>query len=99
MLSRGVLQVDENNVPSDKLTGGSLVTCEEIGSSASTVQDAMDDPKVSHGVPGGWTDQSSPTFVGLLLLLGVGDKQGWAVSIDVGVGLPRDAVLVSAETR
>lgn len=35
-------------MPSNKLAGDALTACEEIGSSAKTVEDAKDDPKVRH---------------------------------------------------
>lgn len=38
--------MDAEGVPTDKLTGKSLTTCEEIGSCAKTVGEAVDDPKV-----------------------------------------------------
>lgn len=44
------IQVDEEGIPSDNLTGESLYTCKEIGSTATTVEEAKNDPKVRGGL-------------------------------------------------
>lgn len=46
---RPTLQVDEAGVPTDKLTGEALCTCQAIGSTAKTVKEAKEDPKVGAG--------------------------------------------------
>ena len=41
-----LVQTDDKGLPTSKLAGDSLTVCEEIGSSAKTVEEAKEDPKV-----------------------------------------------------
>lgn len=45
-VSAQLRQVDADGIPTSKLTGDSLMACEKIGSTATTIEEAKEDPKV-----------------------------------------------------